>query len=278
MPSQAQRPVRRARTLSDAKTVATGSSPRPATAPRPDSTVVVDALAEQLVAAADAEDRRARGGAGGQRAVQAGAAQPLEVLDRRLGPGHDEQVGALDVGGRAREAHPHPRLGRERVDVGEVAHPAQAQDGDVDGVAVGRGLGAAGLQRERVLDVHPQVLDEREHAERGAAGELGQPLDAGGQDRLVAAELVDHEAGDVGLVVGVEQRQRAVERGEDAAAVDVGDHQRRETGGAGQAQVGEVVLAQVDLGGAARRPRRRRRRSARAGRRAPRARSGAARP
>ena len=139
---------------------------------------VVDALAQQLVAAAHAEDRRARRGAGGQRAVQAGAAQPLEVLDRRLGPGHDEQVGALDVGGRAGEAHPHPRLGRERVDVGEVAHPAQAQDGDVDGVAVGRGLGAAGLQRERVLDVHPQVLDEREDAERGAAGELGQPLDA----------------------------------------------------------------------------------------------------
>ncbi len=60
--------------------------------------VVVDALAQQLVAAADAEDRLPGGGAGGKCAVQARGAQAVEVFDRRLRPGNDHEVGALDVG------------------------------------------------------------------------------------------------------------------------------------------------------------------------------------
>ena len=39
---------------------------------------------------------------------------------------------------------------------------------------------------------------------------------------------------------GVEQGQRAVQRGEHAAAVDVADHDDRQAGRAGQAHVGEV--------------------------------------
>ena len=49
-------------------------------------------------------------------------------------------------------------------------------------------------------------------------------------------------------VVLVEQRPRAVERGEDAAAVDVADDHDRQAELAGQAHVDVVARAQVDLG------------------------------
>ena len=49
----------------------------------------------------------------------------------------------------------------------------------------------------------------------------------------------------------LEQRQRAEQRGEDAAAVDVADDDHRQAGVAGQAHVGESACAQVDLGRAA---------------------------
>ena len=47
------------------------------------------------------------------------------------------------------------------------------------------------------------------------------------------------------------ERDRAVQRGEDPAAVDVAHHHDREPGRGGQAHVGDVVGAQVDLGGGA---------------------------
>ena len=210
---------------------------------------VVDRVAEHLVAAADAEDRRARRGARRERAIEPRGAQPREILDGRLRPRHDDEVGALDVGRRAREAHPHAGLRADRVEVGEVAHPAQPQDGDVERVAArgGRRLGRRRLERERVLDVHPEILDERQHAEHRAAGARAEVVQAGREDRLVAAELVDHEARDERLVGGLEQRERAEQRREDAAAVDVADDEHRQAGGAREPHVRDVAGAQVDL-------------------------------
>src|ERR1700675_4600245 len=57
--------------------------------------LVEDVLAEQLVAAADAEDWPPHGGARGERAIETGAAQAREVLDGGLGAGHDDEVRAL---------------------------------------------------------------------------------------------------------------------------------------------------------------------------------------
>ena len=51
---------------------------------------------------------------------------------------------------------------------------------------------------------------------------------------------------------GDEQGQRAVHGGEHPAAVDVADHDDRQAGRPGQAHVGHVGVAQVDLGRAAR--------------------------
>jgi hypothetical protein len=63
-----------------------------------------------------------------------------------------------------------------------------------------------------------------------------------------AAELVDHEAGDEGLVFGGQQGERAVHGGEQPAAIDVADHDDRKAGRAGQAHVGHVGVTQIDLG------------------------------
>ena len=68
----------------------------------------------------------------------------------------------------------------------------------------------------------------------------------------VAAELVDDEADDGR---GVLSRKRGFDPenlGENAAAIDVADEHDRAVGGAGKAHIGDVALAQVDLGRAAR--------------------------
>ena len=55
----------------------------------------------------------------------------------------------------------------------------------------------------------------------------------------------------VPLVGRLEHPERAGEMGEHAAAVDVADHQHRQIGGAGKAHIGDVAVAQIDLGRAA---------------------------
>jgi hypothetical protein len=67
----------------------------------------------------------------------------------------------------------------------------------------------------------------------------------------VAAEAVDDEARDPRLFACRKQVQGADEMGEDAAAVDVGDQDHRHVGRFGEAHVGDVAVAQVDLGRAA---------------------------
>ena len=65
-----------------------------------------------------------------------------------------------------------------------------------------------------------------------------------GASRLaVAAELVDDEAGDARALVGLEQLERADERGEDAAAIDVADEQHRRVGEPRDVHVDDVARA-----------------------------------
>ena len=110
----------------------------------------------------------------------------------------------------------------------------------------------AGGQRERVFGVEPEAFLPGQDAVDGAAGEPAEQDQTAVQQFGSAAELVDDEAADQRLVFGREQGQRAVHGGEHAAAVDVAGHDDRQAGRAGQAHVGHVGFAQVDLGRAAR--------------------------
>ena len=68
-------------------------------------------------------------------------------------------------------------------------------------------------------------------------------------------ELVDDEALEAGLVFGLEHRKGADDGGNHAAAVDIAHEEDRNIDGLGEAHVGEVAIAQVDLGGAPHLPR-----------------------
>ena len=116
----------------------------------------------------------------------------------------------------------------------------------------GAGRRGGGRQPQGVLHVQPEAFLPGQDAVHGTAGELAEHGQAAVQQLGGAAELVDHEAGDERLVFRREQGQRAVHGGEHPAAVDVAGHDDRQAGRAGQAHVGHVGIAQVDLGRAAR--------------------------
>ena len=73
-----------------------------------------------------------------------------------------------------------------------------------------------------------------------------------GEQRNIAAHAVDDEAGDELRIFGVEHRLGADQARDHPAAIDVADHHHRHVGRAGEAHIGDVVLAQIDLRRAAR--------------------------
>ena len=139
----------------------------------------------------------------------------------------------------------------ERIEVVEVRDARIGEHGD-ERLAAGHAF-LASVEGERVLGREAAGIPEEGHeAEAGPAGGLLDRLHAVREQRRVAAELVDDEAGDVGRVLGCDDGLGAGEAGDDAAAVDVADEDDRHVGGAGEAEVGDVAGAQVDLGGRAR--------------------------
>ena len=206
---------------------------------------------EHLEPAADPEHGTTARGVGGDRVRETGLPQPGQVGERRPGAGEHHHVGGREVAGLVDEAHPDAGLEAQRVDVGEVADPRQHHHGDPERVGLGSGRPDPVPERQRVLGVQPQVRQPGQHAQHRPAGELLERAEPGPEQAEVAAELVDHEAGHQRLVLGVEQGERAVHGGEDAAAVDVADEHRRDRAVPGQAHVDEVVRPEVDLGRAA---------------------------
>ena len=98
-----------------------------------------------------------------------------------------------------------------------------------------------------VLAVQPDPVQPGQHPGHRDPGPPGQLVQPGGQHAEVAAELVDHEAGDELPVGLLQQRVRAVQRGEHPAPVDVADHHHGQAEPAGQPGVDVVALPQVDL-------------------------------
>ncbi len=216
--------------------------------------VIDDAFGQHLVATADAEDGPAGRGPFGDGRGQPGVAQPGQVADRGPRPRHDDQIRVGQLLGPVGQPHHHPRLGRQRVEVGDVRQPGQPHGGDPQRLGAERRQRRPRprLQVERVLGVQPQVAPPRQHAEHRPAGQVGEHPQPRFEQPGVAAELVDHEPGDEALVLGREHGQRPEHRREHPAAVDVADHDHRQVRGPGQAHVGQVAVAQVDLGRAAR--------------------------
>ena len=97
-----------------------------------------------------------------------------------------------------------------------------------------------------------RVGEERQEAEGAPARMRFERHHAAEEQARVAAELVDDEADDGRGVLGRERRLDPENLGENAAAIDVADQRDRAVRSAREAHIGDVALAQVDLGCAAR--------------------------
>ena len=181
-------------------------------------------------------------------AVQALRAQPGQVAGGVLGAGQDDPVGPGHVGGRTRPHQPHARNVLQRLEFVEVAD-ARVRD-DRDGPAHATGRDGA-LIEDAVFLRQAMAPPHRQRGDRGDAGEVLQHSGPGLEQRGVAAELVEHEAADELALALVQQGPRAVQVGEGAAAVDVGHQQAARLRMLRDAQVDDVAVHQVDLGGRA---------------------------
>jgi hypothetical protein len=150
--------------------------------------------------------------------------------------------------------------------VGRAARPQQLHAGHVaqgwnssrllmrgnatTAMVVATGLGIRGARRNR-----PSSSGRPCCHHIGSTATVGTPVrscsicGAGCQQGRVATELVQHEAFDARTIGLGQQRPGAVQVGKGAAAVDVGDQQARGVAVPGHAQVHDVAVGQVDLGG-----------------------------
>ncbi len=179
----------------------------------------------------------------------------IEIGDGRLAARKHHKIGVGDLGRRCRDPDDDAGLGRERFEIGGVREVRQAYGGHAQPlVADGRRRPSedpAVRIGQRILRVDPQIRTPRHDAEGGPAGRLFQQCEPGFEQAGVAPKLVDHEPGDERLVGPIEQRQRAVQCREHAAAIDVSGHDHRHLAMAGQTHVHVVARPQVDLGRAA---------------------------
>ena len=205
---------------------------------------IVDARAEHLKAAADAEDLAAVAQVAGDGGVPAVLAQARQVGAHALRAGQDDQVGRRYRLAGADELQIHLRVQAQRVEVGVVADARQHRHRHAQHFAV-----LVRLQHlHRILGLQVEVHQVRQHAEHRLAGTRFQPVQPRLQQGDVAAEAVDHEAFDPRLLARRKQLQGADQVGEHPALVDIGDQQHRAVHRLGEAHVGDVAGPEVDLG------------------------------
>ncbi len=178
---------------------------------------------------------------------QAEALHPVEVGEGGAAARQHDEVGTLQVGRARGREHVDAGFGGERVQVGGVGDPWEADGRDAQGAGAPGKAGPRG-EGQRVLAVEPDLVEPGEHAEAPQAGPGSELVESGIEHALVAAELVDQVAGDQRPVCVVDDRPVPVDRGKDAATVDVADEQGRQPEPRGKAEVHVVAGAEVDLG------------------------------
>ena len=200
-----------------------------------DTVRIAHAAAQDLQTAADAEHRHAGSCAPGDRACDAGRAQPLEIGQRALGARDHDRGGVLDLGRTAHVA----RMPAERRELVVVRDPGQGDDGDAP-------FSGGALERDSVL-LGQRDVEPGNYSERGHARAFLEPGRAGRQQSLVTTEAVEQEAREqpaLGLREAVPGAEQVRER---AAPVDVAAQQHGRLDLEGDGHVDDVAVAQVDL-------------------------------
>ena len=179
-----------------------------------------------------------------QRTLPAGGTQPGQVCGGGLGAGQDDQVGRRHRLARADEGKFDLRMRAQGIEISVVRNARRHRHHDFQRVRRTRRL--FGL--DRIFGIELQAMQVRHHAEHRLAGLVFEPDKAGVQQGLVAAKPVDHETARARLLGSRQAIESAGEMSEHAAAVNVGDQHHRAIGGFCEAHVGDVAVAQVDLG------------------------------
>ena len=91
----------------------------------------------------------------------------------------------------------------------------------------------------------------RQHAEAFEPGLFRNDRQAAVKQSDIAAKFVDDEALEERLLGGRQQCPGADQAGNHAAPVDIGDQKHRHIRGQGEPHIGNIVFAEIDLGGAA---------------------------
>ena len=184
--------------------------------------------------------------------LQPAGAQDLEIGDRRLGTGKNHKIGV-------------PRQSRIGFDVYQLHGGFCGQgikvikigdawkDGNSDSDFRVASVSRCAIEAERIFGRQEiRIGKKRDEAERRPTGCPRDGIEPGIEQPGIAAEFIDHEAGDHRRIRRVQHRFRPNQAGDDTAALDIGNDDDRNVGCTGKPHVGDVVAAEVDLRGAAR--------------------------
>jgi hypothetical protein len=127
----------------------------------------------------------------------------------------------------------------------------KADDRDLHRLSRRRTVGLCQLRREGVLVVDVQ-LHEGDHTDHRNAASLLQHDNAGIKNGLIPAEFVDDKAFEQGLFIGLQQHLCAQKLRKHAAAVNIPRQKNRGSDSLREAHVDDIILFQIDLGGASR--------------------------
>jgi hypothetical protein len=112
----------------------------------------------------------------------------------------------------------------------------------------GAGICRFAFEIDRVLRRQPRCLRQPwDHTEWRPAGFPCDRIEPIVEQSSIAAEFVDDETTDAFAFARLQNRVRAHQAGDDAAAIDVACEDHRNVGGLGESHVGDVSVPQVDL-------------------------------
>ena len=204
---------------------------------------VGDRASHHLIAAADAENRCACRVRLENLRLHAALAQPPQVCQRGLGARQDNQVGSGKLRRFVRVRDTHAGYTRKCGKIREIGQSRQFYHRNV--YQCGSSLCVQTLgQAVLIVDVKITV---RHHADDRLAGQILELRQTRPQNLHITAEFVDDETANPRLLVLLEQLDRAVQRREHAAAVDVADQQNGCIHQLRQTHIYNIILLEIDL-------------------------------
>ncbi len=171
--------------------------------------------------------------------------QPQQIAQRVFTARQNNQVRTRQLLRMAHVAYTYVRLGGQRVEVGKVRDMRQLHHRHVNLVGP-RVAVLALLQRDAVL-IFQLNLQPRHHAQYRHVRQRFNLLNAGVQQRNIAAKLIDDHPLHPRPFVVAQQRQRAVNRRENAAAIDIRHQNHRALRHLRHAHIDDIAVAQVDF-------------------------------